>query len=567
MHFDDRLATALRTRADGEGMRRIQLRQLLDLLGTSPAEARGDLIDTAFVTLGDLINAIPANHCAAILAETGLRLRSPRLVAALARNAGVIGKAAVLRAELSAEQWLDLIPALPAASRAYLRDRADLPPTITPLLDRLGVHDRALPPATDAAVDANAPAVAPPPQAWQADPDPYPGPYHGISALVRRIEAYRQARAGSDHRSTAESPRLPLPETASPTPPTPIATFDFATDPEGQIVWSDAAIMPMVNGLRLAAIDGSSGLTPSPALTDALRQRQPLHDEPVSITGAPAITGAWIVTAIPWFDSLTGRHMGWRGRMRRPIAPETALTAHPAAQAVEADRIRQLLHELRTPINAIQGFAEVIQQQLFGPTPHAYRALAANIVGDAAQMLAAFDELERLARLETSALTLESGATDAAAVFALTMAQLEPHLHPRGNGFALETADEALFVPLAKIELERIAWRLLATLGGSCTGDEVLTARLRRSANHARLDIALPAALAALDDTGLFSASAETVHQTIAAGVFGAGFALRLTRAETAAAGGRLTRTGAMMSLELPLCVDAMPAPAALQSA
>ncbi|MEN9717633.1 MAG: hypothetical protein RIQ99_511 [Pseudomonadota bacterium] len=552
MHFDDRLATVLRTRADGEGMRRIQLRQLLDLLGTSPAEARGDLIDTAFVTLDNLINAIPANHCAEILAETGLRLRSPRLVAALARIAGIIGRTAVLRAELSAEQWLDLIPALPPSSRAHLRDRADLPPAIMPVLDRLGVHDRALPPAAN-----------PAPQEWQANP----GPYHGISALVRRIEAYRQARANTDHPDTVESPRVPLPETASPLATAPIATFDFATDPEGQIIWSEAAVMPMVSGLRLAAIDGSSGLAPSPIVAEALRQRQPLHNEPVTITGAPAIAGAWIVSATPWFDSLTGRHMGWRGRMRRPTAPEAARTAHAAVQAAEADRIRQLLHELRTPINAIQGFAEVIQQQLFGPTPHAYRALAANIVGDAAQMLAAFDELERLAKLETAALTLESGATDAAGVFALTMAQLEPHLHPRGSGFALETAGEALFVPLAKIELERIAWRLLATLGGSCAGDEMLTARLRRSANQARLEIALPAALAALDDTGLFSASAETVHQTIAAGVFGAGFALRLTRAETTAAGGRLTRIGAMLYLELPLCVDAMPAPAALQSA
>ena len=41
MHFDDRLGTVLRLRADGKAVQRIQFRQLLDLLGTSPAEARG----------------------------------------------------------------------------------------------------------------------------------------------------------------------------------------------------------------------------------------------------------------------------------------------------------------------------------------------------------------------------------------------------------------------------------------------------------------------------------------------------------------------------------------------
>ena len=39
MHFDDRLATVLRTRADGAATARIQLRQLYDLLGTLPVEA------------------------------------------------------------------------------------------------------------------------------------------------------------------------------------------------------------------------------------------------------------------------------------------------------------------------------------------------------------------------------------------------------------------------------------------------------------------------------------------------------------------------------------------------
>ena len=41
-NFDDRLATVLRSRADGPVSSRIQFRQLLDLLGTLPGYAAAD---------------------------------------------------------------------------------------------------------------------------------------------------------------------------------------------------------------------------------------------------------------------------------------------------------------------------------------------------------------------------------------------------------------------------------------------------------------------------------------------------------------------------------------------
>ena len=58
----------------------------------------------------------------------------------------------------------------------------------------------------------------------------------------------------------------------------------------------------------------------------------------------------------------------------------------PTATSEAGDRMRQLLHELRTPAGAIQGFAELIQQQMFGSAPNEYRALAAavSVAGPAA---------------------------------------------------------------------------------------------------------------------------------------------------------------------------------------
>ena len=61
----------------------------------------------------------------------------------------------------------------------------------------------------------------------------------------------------------------------------------------------------------------------------------------------------------------------------------------------------------------------------------------------------------------------------------------------------------------------------------------------------------MPARLAAEDN--LFAATARSQNSAINAGLFGAGFALRLARAEAQSAGGTLVRNHDEILLTLPL--------------
>lgn len=550
MHFDDRLATVLRSRADGPVSSRIQFRQLLDLLGTLPADATGPQVDAAYDRLADLMRTIPAEDRTAIIRETGLRLRSPRLVAAIAQADPAHSASALANAQLAEEQWLDLIPALPIAARGHVRQRRDLGERVEELLVRLGIGDRALPPAEVNADTAAAPEAAANAGAAMHLSEAPAQPLDGIGALVRKIEAYRRSKQVIEGTVGGDSPRLPLGEEAAMARPLEARAFDFATDASGRIVWTDPGIAPMAIGLLLGSRSAESPASCGIEMVLTMRRLQPLHAARLRITGAPAITGEWQVDAAPAFDPLSGRFCGYRGRMRRPAIG--SISALPASRDTEAERLRQALHELRTPVNAIQGFAEVIQQQLFGPAPHEYRALAAGIAGDAARMLAAFEELERLARLDSKVLELECGETRLDEIVAGTVAQLDAHTRSRASGFDLRVDDDGLLLPLARIEVERIAWRLLATLGGTAAPGERLKLRLRRKGDNIRLTVTLPAALAAKDDAALFAAATGSVPQVIAAGVFGVGFALRLVRAEAHAAGGRLERHKDRLRLELP---------------
>jgi signal transduction histidine kinase len=543
MHFDDRLATVLRHRAAGERAARTQFRQLLDLLGNRRHGRDESLLAAAWLRLAALGEAIPPAERAAMIRELSFRFRNPELAMHLAEDEPEVAAAALAVARLDEADWAALIPRLPIRARGFLRLRRDLPEGTKVLLERLGIRDRGLPVPDVLELEAEAEAepveaAAPPPSLPPQPPRPANDADDGerpedsaIGELVRRIEAFRRTRAVArdDH------PELPLGEQPREERRAP-AGFAFTTDSEGRIDWAETGVAPMVVGTRLEQAGKASRA-----------HRQPLRRERVELSGAPAIAGEWIVDAAPRFTDPDGHFYGYAGKFRRP-APDSGAASRP--ETSQADRIRQLLHELRTPVNAIQGFAEVIQQQLFGPTPHEYRALAAGIASDAARMLAGFDELDRLARLETGALALESGATDFAAIVAALVAQLDEVLQPRTAGFDAAIPTGEFRVPMARGEAEALAWRLLATFTGAVGAGEQLAIVLETVGDRLVLRCELPAQLAARSE--IFAAGARA-SGAVSAGMFGAGFALRLARAEARAAGGNFVREDDWVVLSLPL--------------
>ena len=261
--------------------------------------------------------------------------------------------------------------------------------------------------------------------------------------------------------------------------------------------------------------------------------------------GPAEIAGEWRIDAAPAFAPTTGHFIGYNGRLRRPTA------ATPAAADGTSDRMRQLLHELRTPVNAIQGFAELIQQQMFGPAPNEYRALAAAVAVDAARLMAGFDEIDRFARLETGALELEQGTSDLREVVGAILRRLESVLRQRSARIELRATGSPFTLAIEQSEARQLAWRLLATLAGTMAPGEILDLNLASDGSRMTLEADLPAAL--LGDADLFAGSAPGQPRAISAGMFGTGFTLRLARAEAEAAGGTLERLGDALRLELPV--------------
>lgn len=573
MIVDDRLETVLRTPASGAAGARTQFRQLIDILdrlAPAPAAesdewyeaadpgAAARLRAQALDRLDTLAAALPEPERVRLVEEAALR--SPWLVAHFAAAAPRVAAAAIAGARLSDSEWAALAPDLPLAARGFLRHRRDLGPETGRLLARLGIGDMALPlpsgaiAAGDEALIVNLPSRTASEMSAEATPDPAP---NGIAAIVARIEAVRQARAArSDGSGEPEPGALPTDVAAA----RPLLEVDCALDSDGTVVWADGAAAAMLTGHRPFDDDPAGPARCDFASRLAARQRRPVVAGRLALEGAAAIAGDWRIDAAPLFAAGSGHFTGWRARLRRPAAAPAATMQAPAnddhvapnaTTQADSDRLRQLLHELRTPVNAIQGFAEMIQQQALGvPVAHDYRGQAATIAADAARILADFDELDRLARFESGRQRPDDGTVEVRAAIHALVDRLAPLFDQREVTLALAGDEEPLHAALAPAAFEEMAWRLLSTVASAAQPGERLTLRLAREGDRARLSLRLPAALGEAQAPSIGTAAARAAARSA--------FALRTIGAEVRAGGGEVRRSAGFLTLLMPLATDSL---------
>ena len=258
------------------------------------------------------------------------------------------------------------------------------------------------------------------------------------------------------------------------------------------------------------------------------------------------------MSGVPVFDRGSGRFAGYRGTGRRPRADQSAEPLRAAR--VASDSLRQLVHELRTPTNAIAGFAELIETELLGPIASIYRDRAIAIRTQAASLLAAIEDLDTAARIEGHALDLRPGPLALEPLIARLLADLEPLARLRGAVIAF-TPGLAPLVEADDRAAERLVGRLLSVLIAAAARDERVGITTATDAGFATVIFDRPQALGAADGGALLSIDTE-LDAGEGAPLLGTGFALRLARNLAAELGGSLVIDDACLTLRLPAAVD-----------
>ncbi len=553
MRIDDRLETALASaESQADGNLTGTWRQLIDVLAQTTGNADPRKVAAGLSIVHRMSSQVPVDVRVEGIRALAGRLQSPPLVQLFAGDVPQIASAAISAAQLSDEDWSDLVPELPVRARGFLRGRADLGPKTRRALQAWAGADFRL---TGRVVTADAPDI----ETESSFPEAAPAePQSQIGALVQRIEAWKR------NREAADSPRLPLGDEAAENESAPINEIRFETDDNGTIVWVEGAPRGAIVGTDIARASFDNGPGPDAYGAAAFRQRMPMSNARMLLRGGPAIDGDWRMTAAPFFDQLTGRFRGFRGLMRRPNIAEKPYDAvgDGLSRRFQAESMQQIVHELRTPLGAIAGFAEIIEQQLFGPVADDYRGMASAILDDARRLLSGLEDMSTAARLDAGNLEIEDGTTECDWLADRLKDRLAPISDELGVIVNISIAGPVRPFAVERDMAERIFSRLLsAVIIGGGKG-EVLRGRFRtelgRSANNSfRLD--LPEKLTELSEEDLLGsipAIDEQMADKTASPLLGLGFSLRLVRNLARKVGGDLRFQKESLLLILPATQD-----------
>ncbi|WP_137751977.1 histidine kinase dimerization/phospho-acceptor domain-containing protein [Sphingopyxis sp. L1A2A] len=501
-------------------------RQLSDILAQRGNQLDDDDIRRSLHALAVLRPRIPESvrrDCARAIARHG---RFAPLVALYANDVAAVSAIMLRDARLPEADWLAMLPATSAMARSVLAGRTDLPSGVYRALASLGSASMALPQPA-AMTQETAPAEVVP---LYAAPDAaVENGTSQISELVRRIDKFQSTRG-----QPAAAARLSN---------APRAAFMFETGPDGVIQWVDGVTRGAVIGLSIAeaAFGGEPGTDGVAA--GGFRQRAEILNARMMLEGTPADAGEWRFSALPWFDPATGQFRGYRGSARRPNRSETPY-GRPVAED-SGDSIRQLIHELRSPLNAISGFAQIVAGQMFGPVSQSYRTMADTIVTDAASVQTIIDDLETAARSNSAAAidpppgeVVDIGAVvtqvenDLAAL--LTEQRVDLSISRVGGPF-LGLANDA--------NARRMVGRLLTALVDVSEAGAILVGQLVTESQHddmLQLRIVRPATIRFATAADLLDPGFSPEGEAPGAAVLSLGFSLRLVDSLARTVGGRL---------------------------
>lgn len=539
MRFDDMLATLLAQRLDSDAARRTAWIQIVDVL----AQGRGgEATAAAYQRLRALRGSVPQPVRGAIAAGLVGRPVPEELVRLFAEEPPAIAAPLLAGVTLPAAAWIALLPALGPTLRGVVRNRRDLPLAVVQALGAFGAIDLVMAGPVSELLDAAPPRL-------NDVPAPPPAGDAQIRDLVARIDAFRRRKP---------FPGAPTQQDAAPIDRGARAeSFRFETGADGVLRWVEGAPREALVGETLAIASSGRGFGVDGQVAGAFRHRAPFRDARLSVAGDGPTGGEWRISAVPFFDAAGGRFTGYRGTARRPRADESAAPVGGQATmpgvGFAPDSLRQLVHELRTPINAIVGFAEMIDRQVLGPAAAMYRDRAREIASEGRRLLDAVDDLDAAARVDTRRWDIATGSTDAARILARLHDAHEAQAKGRGVQLMLRIATDATPVGADPVAVERMLGRLLASAIAVASAGETVTATLAREGADMMFAVDRPAALVGRDDHALLDPGYSPDGDWPDAPLLGLGFALRLVRNIADAAHGTLAIEPDRFVLRLPL--------------
>lgn len=526
MRFDDRLATVLSQPVGSAHDRAVRWRQLVDLVARANEYSDRALLEQAI----------------ALIRTDLTKVREPIRAAAARSIAGSPIPLALLMV-FAADKLAVAAPLIASASLtgdALAAVRAKASVNVRRFLDSLS-----RPP--DSETPEPPPESAPEPHLESA---PEPEPVPSISEVVARIERLRSSRAQPPV-PPRDFPSIDVAPPRAPDYPVP-ALFRWECGAGGEIEWVEGAPRGPLIGRSIANADLEEGV--DECVEQAFVIRAPFRDCLLELGDDGLMAGEWQISGAPAFAPGDGRFIGYRGIARRgqpepePLPPRTGgrlPTGH--------DALREMIHEIKTPLNAIIGFAEIIDGQYFGPAHRRYRERAAEIVTNARSLLEAAEDLDFVARLQSARASASEG-TDFATFFPSFADGLLARAASLGVMLDVDAPVTQGICALEPELTDRLLRRFTDAILAATEAGEHLAFRVRRLDASFAISVTRP-------NSTILAGQDDLLDPDFTIGgadraLLGLGFSLRLINGLVGIAGGGLDIEDSQFTLSIPLKVD-----------
>lgn len=488
--------------------RTVRWRQLVDLLSRPHDEIDPALLDAGLTMVQSGVRAVPKTVRAATARSIAGRAAEPRLIAIFAADKLEVAAPVLAAAPLDEAGWATVLAAASEEVAAFVQTlRGGDAVTLAP------------------------PAEAGPPAAPE---EPHPS----IGDMVARIERLKSKR-GSETQPQAPEQAIPEARLEWETGPN---LFRWECDASGQIGWVEGAPRGALIGRTLPAEEGAPR-----ELVRAFTDRMPFDDTPVTLP-TPALEGEWRLSGIPAFSPTDGRFMGYRGIARREGTDVPVEPVPSRESAADTEALRETIHEIKTPLNAIIGFAEIIDGQYLGPAHRNYRHRASEIVVQARMLLAAIEDLDFAARLQAQ--RNGDAVADLAEVLPPLAEELGNRALSRDVRLRIVTSLGSLKCGLEPDLARRLLNRLLGAAVDAAPDGQQVDVNVSQKGKRMTIAVTRPTSTRNLTDEQVMDPSFQSEGDGTSK--LGLGFALRLVRGLARLAGGDLKLTAAEFKLNLP---------------
>ena len=492
--------------------RTVRWRQLVDLLSRPHDEIDPALLDAALTMVQSGMRAVPKAVRAATARSIAGRAAEPRLLAIFATDKMEVAAPLLAAAPLDEAGWETVLASSSKEIATFLGTL------------RSGTTKSA----------------PPPPAAPVETAEHEHGP--SIGEMVARIERLKSQR--EDQVTTALPPETEEREEGQPLLAGGSNLFRWECDASGQISWVEGAPRGALIGRSLPAEEGAPR-----ELVRAFADRLPFDETPLKLP-TPALEGDWRLSGIPAFSPTDGRFMGYRGIARREGAAEVLPGGERPAAVPDVDALRETVHEIKTPLNAIIGFAEIIDGQYLGPAHRNYRNRAAEIAAQARMLLVAIEDLDFAARLQAQGQG-KAAVAELAEVLPPLAEELGNRALARDVKLRIVTSLGALRCGVEPDLAKRMIQRLLGAAVDAAPDGQLVEVEVKEGGRQIALSVTRPLSTRHLSDSQVMDPSFQA--EGAPASQLGLGFALRLVRGLARLAGGDLKLTTAEFQLILPV--------------